>query len=200
MNAAREEILGRLRAASRWVPAMEEPPVPPPPAAEAAAALASRFVEEARRSDAEAFLEADKAAAIGRLRTLCQGEAVLAWDLPFLPAGLWSSAAAPLAATLGVTGCELAIADTGTIALAAGPGRPRLASLSVRIHVALVDPRQIIPDLPSALGAIQARGAANAHVNLVTGPSRTADIEMTLTRGVHGPKRLIVIVAPWLGA
>ena len=98
---------------------------------------------------------------------------------------------------VGLTGAEAALADTGTLALRSGPGRPRLASLSVRAHIALFTPPQLPPSW-AAWWAAQpdlaswVRGASN--LTLITGPSRTADIEMTLTVGVHGPAEVIAIL------
>jgi L-lactate dehydrogenase complex protein LldG len=101
---------------------------------------------------------------------------------------------------VGITGVEAAIAETGTLAVLAGPGRPRLASMSVRTHIALFTPQQLYPSLaawlaarPDLTDALRDRSA----LTFITGPSRTADIEMTLTVGVHGPREVIaMLVAP----
>lgn len=94
-------------------------------------------------------------------------------------------------AKVGVTLVEAAVAETGSLLLAAGPGRKRLNSLAPEIHVALVRKEQIVPGLDEALAALGARTSV-----LITGPSRTADIEGVLVRGIHGPKRLLLV---WLG-
>lgn len=102
------------------------------------------------------------------------------------------------AATIGLTGADAAFAETGTLALQAGPGRPRLASLSVRTHIALLDPARLYPSWASWLAAEGPQAAERltsaSNLTLITGPSRTGDIEMTLTVGVHGPGEVIVIL------
>jgi L-lactate dehydrogenase complex protein LldG len=97
------------------------------------------------------------------------------------------------AADLGVTGVDLAVAETGTVVLLSGPGRPRSTSLLPETHVAIFDRHRLVESLEQVgivLEALHAgRGAPDgAVINFITGPSRTADIELTLTRGVHGPK------------
>ena len=97
------------------------------------------------------------------------------------------------AAIVGVTGAHAALADTGSVGLVHGQGRARLVSLLPPGHVALVP----VDRLPATLGALFVAEPdllrASANVVFVTGPSRTADIEMTLTRGVHGPRIVHVV-------
>jgi L-lactate dehydrogenase complex protein LldG len=102
-------------------------------------------------------------------------------------------------ADLGLTGVDLAIAETGTLLMMSGGGRPRSTSLLPPCHVALFDRAALVESLHQVgvlLEAWHADGAPPANgavVNFVTGPSRTADIELTLTRGVHGPKEVHAI-------
>jgi L-lactate dehydrogenase complex protein LldG len=97
-------------------------------------------------------------------------------------------------ADLGLTGVDLAIAETGTLVLVSGRGRPRSTSLLPPCHIALFDRSALVESLRQVgvfLEAWHADGAppaGGAVINFITGPSRTADIELTLTRGVHGPK------------
>ena len=93
---------------------------------------------------------------------------------------------------VGLTGCTCAIAETGTIVLTSGKGRPATASLLPEMHVAIIRPSQIVWSLEEALQMEEVRHASSTV--LVTGPSRTADIEMTLTIGVHGPGQLIACI------
>jgi L-lactate dehydrogenase complex protein LldG len=94
----------------------------------------------------------------------------------------------------GLTGARAALADTGSLVLVSGPGRARLASLLPPVHVALVETRAFYPSLPAFLDANPAVLDEGCNVVIVTGPSRTADIEMTLSWGVHGPKHVHAIV------
>ena len=99
--------------------------------------------------------------------------------------------------TVGLTGAEAAFADTGTLALLSGPGRPRLASMSVRTHIALITPEQLYPSMGAWLASrkdLRDELRSRAALTFITGPSRTADIEMTLTVGVHGPAEVLVVL------
>lgn len=102
-------------------------------------------------------------------------------------------------ADLGLTGVDLAVAETGTLVLVSGAGRPRSTSLLPPCHIALFDRAALVESLYQVgvfLEAWHGDGAppgAGAVVNFITGPSRTADIELTLTRGVHGPKEVHAI-------
>jgi len=97
-------------------------------------------------------------------------------------------------AEIGVTGVDWALAETGTLVLVSGRGRPRSTSLLPATHVAVFGHDRLVESLEQvgvmleALHADPARGMSGAVINFITGPSRTADIELTLTRGVHGPK------------
>ncbi len=97
---------------------------------------------------------------------------------------------------LGLTGAHAALADGGAIVLVSGPGRGRLASLLPPVHVAIVSERRMWPSLAALLHAEPGLFDAGSNVVIVAGPSRTADIEMTLTHGVHGPKHVHVILMP----
>jgi L-lactate dehydrogenase complex protein LldF len=126
---------------------------------------------------------------------------VMCWDEANLPAGLrtvmvqagWRLLDVPSpTCQAGLTGALAAAAETGTLALTGGPGRMLSASLLPQVHLAVLQEDQIVPTLAEllALPALHQQAAAA----LVTGPSRTADIEMTLTIGVHGPEELVVFL------
>jgi len=96
---------------------------------------------------------------------------------------------------LGLTGADAGLAESGSIVLSSGPGRGRLASLMVPVHIAVLRRDRMVFAL-SDLFRLRPDLAAMPGSNLVciTGPSRTADIEMTLSRGVHGPREIHVIL------
>jgi L-lactate dehydrogenase complex protein LldG len=96
------------------------------------------------------------------------------------------------ACELGVTGADAVLPETATLVLRSDPARPRVVSLLPRVHLALIRPAVFCADLQQALSAVR----ADPYAVLVTGPSRTADIELTLTLGVHGPKSLYVWLLP----
>ena len=96
------------------------------------------------------------------------------------------------AATVGITGADAAIAATGSVVLAHGPGRPRSASLLVEHHVALLPVDRIRSSLEEALRVVD--WTATSNWVAITGPSRTGDIESILTLGVHGPRHLSVVL------
>jgi L-lactate dehydrogenase complex protein LldF len=92
----------------------------------------------------------------------------------------------------GITGALSGIAETGSLLLVSGAGQMLTASLLPEIHVAILKTSRLVPVLADALRLPEVR-TASAGV-IVTGPSRTADIEMTLTIGVHGPGELHVFL------
>lgn len=101
-----------------------------------------------------------------------------------------------LAADLGITSVWRAVAETGTLALCSGPGRERTASLLPPVHVAIVERSQILPDLFDLFAELEAefQGELPSNLVLITGPSKTGDLELKLTTGVHGPGNWHVIV------
>ncbi|HWB10348.1 MAG TPA: lactate utilization protein [Pirellulales bacterium] len=100
-----------------------------------------------------------------------------------------------LAAGIGISSTTLAVAETGSLALASGPGSERVASLLPPVHVAIVGAEQIVPDLFDLFAVMQkSAGAMPSNWTLVTGPSKTGDLELKLTTGVHGPGTWHVVV------
>ena len=182
--------------------------------------LAGVFHRVARLEEVPAVL-AQIAAAKGAREIVGWNAAALGWDLEagLTPHGLVVLSAPPgegeaerrrhreeaARAPLGVTGAEWALAETGTLILLSGPGRPRSTSLLPDTHVAVFGPGALLETLEQVGLMLEAHHADHAHVddggaiNFITGPSRTADIELTLTRGVHGPKEVHAVFVDALG-
>lgn len=97
-------------------------------------------------------------------------------------------------ARVGLTGAVGGIAETGTVALRSGPGRARLTWLLPPIHIVLLATPFIYPTLAAFFEVRGNLVTRSSHLALITGPSRTADIELTLTTGVHGPKEVHIVL------
>jgi len=100
-------------------------------------------------------------------------------------------------ADLGVTGCDCLIAATGSIAVSTRSAGGRTLSVLPPVHLVIARRNQLVPDLTAALALWQHRYDQHWPSNLcvITGPSRTGDIEKILVMGAHGPKRLVVYFA-----
>ena len=104
-------------------------------------------------------------------------------------------------ADMCVTGADWAIAETGSVVAQPRTGLSRLVSLTPQVHVALVSPSDVVPDLDSFFRIqkdLHQQGRWPPYTNIITGPSRTADIEQTLVIGVHGPKEVHMVILEWL--
>lgn len=95
---------------------------------------------------------------------------------------------------LGVTGAEAGFAESGSIVLGSGPGRPRLASVVPLVHVAVLERTALFRSLAHWSELHAGRASDVANLVFITGPSRTGDIEQVLTLGVHGPRHLHVVL------
>ncbi len=96
---------------------------------------------------------------------------------------------------VGLSGAVAGLADTGSVVVASGPGRARVASLLVPVHLAVLPVSRLYPGMADWLadgGAALLKSTAN--VVPITGPSRTADIELTLTLGMHGPREIHAVL------
>ena len=95
-------------------------------------------------------------------------------------------------AGIGLTSADAALAETGSVIVSSGSGRSRAASLLPPIHIVLIPTSKLLPDIFA--WTAKRTGTLASQVVLISGPSKTADIEQTLVVGVHGPKRFIVIL------
>ncbi len=173
--------------------------------------LVERFTAEAERVHGVVHLAKGDAEAVRIvMQLLAQRNArqVTRWrelpidlDIPLAEAGidtLSGNMIDVVGADVGLTGAVCAIAATGTLVLEMGPGRPRSVSLLVPVHIALVPVSQLLPRLEDYLARQRANGlqvfADTSNVVMITGASRTADIEMSVVYGVHGPLELHIVL------
>ena len=179
MNSAREHILGRVRTALRVEGKA--------PAAPTSASIFSPV------TDLEARFREEFTALKGEIIT----------DLPaFIAAFPNIASAVPEVAgnadvrqaDLGVTGCDCLLARTGSIAVCTRSAGGRALSVLPPVHLVIARRDQIVADLTAALALWQQRYDRHWPSNLcvITGPSRTGDIEKILVMGAHGPKRLVL--------
>lgn len=207
-NPSREQILGRIRAALAK-------PAPPPPARSPVPIFArvdnllERFQKECAATLTECIVTQDRAgsrqAVENILASLPAGD-LFAQDVPELRGLLegysaqrpirWSSEGKPAENTeVSLTLAEGLVALTGSIITSSGYGG-RGASVVPDCHIVLANLKQLVPDLEAAMTLIKERGLPerDSYVGLITGSSRTADIEKILVLGAHGPRRLVVVV------
>lgn len=196
--SAREEILGRVRAALDGVAADATPVVSPPGARPAD--LIGRFVERVADYRAEVVRVYGDGLAAAVAAALPTGSRVVV--PPGLPPEVRAGIGDPIeddnlaAAELDqidavVTSCRLGIAETGTIVLDHRPDQGRRAlTLVPDRHVCVVYADQVVPDVPDAIALLD----PGRLQTWISGPSATSDIELDRVEGVHGPRQLHVIV------
>jgi len=208
-NPSRERILARIRAAVKTTAPHHDGP-----AGQMFAPVTDpleRFQKECVTNITECTVTADSpssAAAIAKvLASLPPGE-IFVQDAPELRALInasgfkdarplrWSSEGPPNEASEAtITLCEALVAQTGSVLVSAANGG-RQATVIAPAHIVFAKLDQLVPDLEAVMGRIYQRGIAskNSYVCLITGSSRTADIEKILIMGAHGPRRLIVVL------
>ena len=211
MASARDEVLERVRASlgrGSGSPVAPVPPttrVPPRTPASPEAEIEQLFAEIGKLNGITRRL-AGREELRAALAELVKVEAVkraTVWGTPELQAldlagtleALGVQLVSPQAdkrqvaeCELGVTGVDGALPETGTLLLRSSPEKPRVVSLLPRVHLAILRQTALRADLHQVFTEVKQDG----YCVLVTGPSRTADIELTLTLGVHGPKSLYV--------
>jgi L-lactate dehydrogenase complex protein LldG len=116
--------------------------------------------------------------------------------LDWAAAGIDARMRAPEASDLlGITGVFAAIAETGTLMMLSGPQTPASTHLLPETHVAIVPASRVVPHYEDAFARMrEERGQPPRAMNLVSGPSRTGDIEQTIVLGAHGPYRVHVVI------
>jgi len=142
------------------------------------------------------------------LAELLQGKRVVASNAPFLAAcGITALPqvqsgftdrealrAACAAADVGISSASYALAETGTLVMLASPEEPRLVSLLPPMHIAVFPRSLMLANLDELLAVLPNPAEQTSSMVLITGPSRTADIEQILVRGVHGPGEIYAVI------
>ncbi|KIL97508.1 putative L-lactate dehydrogenase hypothetical protein subunit YkgG [Paramagnetospirillum magnetotacticum MS-1] len=212
MNSPRERILARLKAAPKAAAPLRPDWTPP---AYDAATRKARFKSMLEASHADVH-EVSATDWPERLKTILANKGVGTMiyapgtDAGKLLAGSWGDSPTRLVAydrpvedfkdvlvsraDAGFTTTKGGIAQTGSLVLWPTPDEPRLMSLLPPIHVALVEEASLTDSLAETIRAQGWAGQMPTNAVLVSGPSKTADIEQTLAYGVHGPKELIVLL------
>ena len=204
---ARDAILSRLRSArpTARLPRADAPaPVRTP--RRSIAECVQRFETEAHSLGIDVWLESTPADVRARVGAITTGARVLSWDREYLPYdvsavlrdAIFGHAAREeqALADIGVTGCDGAIAETASLAMITAPGRSRTISLLPPFHLAVVTPESFCYTMAEFFADHSDRIVTASSCTFITGPSRTADIELTLTLGIHGPGRVAVIIGP----
>ena len=219
-RSARDEILANVRAALRTARIPADTSTTPasaprsPLESQPPAAWRARFLAELELLGVTVHEELDEIAVADRVVTLVGTRRLLAWPDAALPPAVAArlaelpaaqrlaagAAAAPIAqlatAEIGLTTVDAAVAETGSLLLASSPDHPRTASMLPPLHVAIVRAHDLLPTFRAALARLRDRIPSASALHLITGPSRTADIELQLTLGVHGPGALVVVLGP----
>jgi L-lactate dehydrogenase complex protein LldG len=221
MSAARDNVLGRVRKAlgkrERDIPGLAvaeaiiaahaQGPRPRP-----AGDRIGRFMQRARDMESTVERIADRAAiptAVARYLDELQLPPALAAQKSHAGvcwpefAGLdWTGAGLAIEARpttggdrLGITGAFCAIAETGTMVILTGADAPTATALLPDTHVAVISAERIVDGMEDAFALIRReRGVLPRAVNLISGPSRTGDIEQTIVLGAQGPFRVHILV------
>lgn len=197
MSAARENILGRVRRSLGrpygGAPA-SVPPVRLTPGDLPLELKIEQFSSALEKLAGKTFVARTPESAADHVRAIVGDRPVVTTNSPVLTRCGISYESVPTAdAAVGITGAEYALADTGTLVVMSAT-EARLASLLPPVHIAVIESGCILSGLDELLTREPMPGDRTASMVLITGPSRTADIEQILVRGVHGPGELHVVI------
>jgi len=186
-NSAREAILGSIRTHLAASPAVDDHPVTPAnPVILSNSDPITRFKESLEAVSGHCIIATDVTDVLKRILTDLNAQRIAYSDNPPDKHDIFGF-------DVGVSTAQAAIAETGTLVLDSACERHRLVSLVPPVHIAIVNASSIVDTLSDVLALLQKKEISPA-ITFITGPSRTADIELTLAIGVHGPQELYVIV------
>ena len=220
MNSAREEILTKLKTAPR----KQASPRPGAPALNEVALkgeeLVAKFIQEVAAQTETVYQVKNKHGALSRLTAIFKRERIntimasdddvvraldlAAWGkkngikvltpLDFKDRGRYAKAVFD-EAQAGITGVDFAVAESGTLGLIHNREHPRLISLAPAQHIAIVPQDRLVPVYENITDNLYIKNKnAPCHVTFISGPSRSSDIKATPFKGMHGPKKLDIIL------
>ena len=168
----------------------------------------SLFGQNFEKLGGKSFFAPESGAVVPLLTDLLQGKRAVASNAPFLTTcGITALPqvesgftdrealrAACATADVGITSADYVLAETGTLVMLASPAEARLISLLPPMHVAVFPRSRILANLDELLAILPNPAEQTSSMVLITGPSRTADIEQILVRGVHGPGEIYTVI------
>jgi L-lactate dehydrogenase complex protein LldG len=212
---AREQILTSVRTALKRAagqpPLFEAAPLPAPtlriPPSDRNA-FTQLFVQNFEKLAGKAFVVRNSAAVVPAIADLLAKKNVVASNAPFLrTCGITGLTqvhtgfhdrdelrVACAGADIGITSVDYALAATGTFVMISSPNEARLVSLLPPVHIAIIPQSRMLANLDDLLSVVPKPADVSSSMVLITGPSRTADIEQILVRGVHGPGEVYAVI------
>jgi L-lactate dehydrogenase complex protein LldG len=208
---ARETILHRVRTALGRSAGQDPPPAPPARIRIPDVSLEERIQNFRTALEALAghvFVADSPAGALSYVAALIEGKSAVASNAPLLAeigvpslpgvhAGIEEREELRrlcASADFGVTGADYALADTGSLVMISSKEEARMISLLPPVHIALVRKERLLTSLDELFAVEPVPSARTSSMVIITGPSRTADIEQMLVRGVHGPGQVHAII------
>lgn len=208
---SRDAILHKVRTALGRSPGALPPPVPPPllkPPDWNVGQRIDKFCAALEKLNGKAYKAESKEDARRYAETMLAGKRAVASNAPFLAeCGIPSLPGVESGFTdrlklreacvhldVGITSADYALAETGTLVMISSREEARMISLLPPRHLAIVPRERLLTNLDELLTLLPVPSQLASAVVLVTGPSRTADIEQILVRGVHGPGEIHVVV------
>ncbi len=211
MSDSRTDVLDRVRAALGRKPGQAPPPLPPTVLHTRNLPTLERvelFVQQFATLNGKPVRVRGCAEAASVVRDLINGKTAVASNAPFLrECGITDMAgvqtgfttrdelrAACATADFGITSADFALADTGTFVMLSSPKEARLISLLPPVHIGVFPANRLLPNLDELFTRVPKPADQTSSMVLITGPSRTADIEQILVRGVHGPGEIYAVI------
>jgi L-lactate dehydrogenase complex protein LldG len=211
---AREQVLADIRKALGKPAAGPVSSPEPPPAPTLRIPLLDRnlyadlFVQKFETLGGKSFRVRDASAVVPAIAGLLAQKSAVASNSPFLrKCGITGLAqvhtaftdrdelkAACAGADIGITSADYALAATGSLTMLSSPSEARLVSLLPPAHIAIFPRSRILANLDELLSILPRPADQTSSMVLITGPSRTADIEQILVRGVHGPGDIYAVI------